>query len=161
MLAELMDQTPDTAPGVEHPFPFVERFPEGAREEVAAMLQTRQFRAGEDVVRQGDLDDSFYVLSSGSVVVLMPTGRGINMVVAEIPEGSVFGELSFFDSVSPRSATIRATSDGSAFRVTSANFNDLSAKYPAETRDIVLELARIMARRLRETSAKLGLSFAR
>ena len=102
----------------------------------------------------GERDDSFYILSSGSVSVVVPNRRGRDTAIVEIPEGSVFGEIAFFDS-EPRSATIRASSTGSAVRITRANFEHLSAWQPVIARQMLLDLGRILALRLRWTSAKL------
>ena len=111
-------------------------------------------RVGDDIIRMGDRDDAFYILTSGSVSVIVADKRGREKIITEIPEGSVFGEIAFFDS-EPRSATIRASSAGSAVRITRANFEHLSAWHPVIARQMLLDLGRILALRLRWTSGKL------
>jgi CRP/FNR family transcriptional regulator, cyclic AMP receptor protein len=135
-------------------FTFLENLPKGSWEKILAIVETRHFRAGDDIITLGERDDSFYILSSGSVSVIVPDRRGRDNVITEIAEGSVFGEIAFFDS-EPRSATIRASKNGSAIRITRANFEHLSAWHPVIARQMLLDLGRILALRLRWTSAKL------
>jgi CRP/FNR family transcriptional regulator, cyclic AMP receptor protein len=148
--------TAAAAPGKPAPsaFTFLENLPKGSWEKILAIVETRHFRAGDDIIKMGERDDSFYILSSGSVKVVVPDKRGREIVIVEIPEGSVFGEIAFFDR-EPRSATIRAATNGSAVRITRANFEHLSAWHPVIARQMLLDLGRILALRLRWTSAKL------
>lgn len=113
---------------------------------ILKLVQNRPFRAGDDLIRPGDKDDSFYILTSGEVEVMIG-----NKVLATIPEGSVFGEISFFDGAL-RSATVRASSKGSAVRVTRENLNTLAAWEPEIARRMIFDLGRILAMRLRWTT---------
>jgi CRP/FNR family transcriptional regulator, cyclic AMP receptor protein len=116
-------------------------------ERILKLVETRLFRAGDDLIRVGDKDGSFYILTSGEVAVTIG-----DKVLATIPEGSVFGEISFFDGA-PRSATIRAKTKGSAIRVTRENFDTLAAWEPAIARQMLFDLGRILAMRLRWTTS--------
>ena len=113
---------------------------------ILKIVQNRLFRAGDDLIRAGDKDDSFYILTSGEVEVTIG-----DKVLATIPEGSVFGEISFFDGAL-RSATIRAKSTGSAVCVTRENLDTLAAWEPEIARKMLFDLGRILAMRLRWTT---------
>jgi len=119
---------------------------------VLKILETRQFKEGEYLIRAGDKDDSFYILTSGQVDVVINSDGG-ESVLASISEGSVFGEIAFFDGL-PRSATIRAQSQGSAVRVTRQNFDTLAAWEPKIARTMLYDLGRILAMRLRWTTER-------
>jgi len=134
---------------------FLDQVPRETCEKILAIVETRHFRAGDDIIRMRERDDSFYILTAGSVSVVVPDSAGRDLVIAEIPEGSVFGEIAFFDS-EPRSATIRARTGGSAVRITRSNFEHLSAWYPAVARQMLFDLGRILAMRLRWTSTKIA-----
>jgi len=69
-------------------------------------------------------------------------------VLASIPEGSVFGEISFFDGA-PRSATIRSKTPGTAIRITTETFDTLAAWEPVIARKLLFDLGRILAMWLR------------
>ncbi len=114
---------------------------------IRKLVETRHFRAGDDLIRAGDKDDSFYILTNGDVEVVIG-----DKVLASIPEGSVFGEISFFDGA-PRSATIRSKSAGSAIRVTKETFDTLAAWEPVIARQLLFDLGRILAMRLRWTTS--------
>ena len=135
-------------------FVFLEALPGDAWEKILAIVETRHFRRGDNIITRGERDDSFYILSSGAVSVVVPDKRGRDSVIAEIPEGSVFGEIAFFDR-EPRSATIRARTDGSAIRVTRKNFEHLGAWQPLIARQMLLDLGHVLALRLRWTSSKV------
>ncbi len=113
---------------------------------VLKIVKSRLFRAGDDLIRAGDKDDSFYILTSGEVEVTIA-----DKVLATIPEGSVFGEISFFDGAL-RSATIRAKTKGSAVRVTREDLDTLAAWEPEIARKMLFDLGRVLAMRLRWTT---------
>jgi CRP/FNR family cyclic AMP-dependent transcriptional regulator len=135
-------------------FVFLEALPGDAWEKILAIVETRHFRRGDNIITRGEHDDSFYILSSGAVSVVVPDKRGRDSVIAEIPEGSVFGEIAFF-AREPRSETIRAQTDGSAIRVTRKNSEHLGAWQPLIARQMLLDLGHILALRLRWTSSKV------
>ena len=113
---------------------------------VLKIVKSRLFRAGDDLIHAGDKDDSFYILTSGEVEVTIA-----DKVLATIPEGSVFGEISFFDGAL-RSATIRAKTKGSAVRVTREDLDALAAWEPEIARRMLFDLGRVLAMRLRWTT---------
>lgn len=106
------------------------------------------FKTGDDLVTYGDSGDSFYILVSGSADVLIPSKDGPEHYLAIIPEGSVFGEMSFFDD-QPRSATVRAREDGTAVRIDKKSFDTLASWEPVIARQMLHDLGRVLSRRLR------------
>ena len=129
-------------------FTFMEGASEQDWKKILSLVETRHFRAGEDLVSLGEIDDSFYILTSGTVEVMIPDRKGVLQPRAIIPEGSVFGEIAFFDA-GPRSGTIRAREAGTAIRVTRKTFDHLAAWEPTLARQILLNLGKILAARLR------------
>ncbi len=126
---------------------FLENISKSDWATILKLVETRQFRAGDNLIRAGDKDSSFYILTNGEVEVALG-----DKILATIPEGSVFGEIAFFDG-EPRSATIRATTNGKAIRVTRENFDTLAAWEPVIARQLLFDLGRIMAMRLRWTTS--------
>jgi CRP-like cAMP-binding protein len=68
--------------------------------------------------------------------------------------GTVVGEQTFLDG-RPRSATIRALTDGALVRLSRESFDVLSAREPELARAILLDLGRILSLRLRRTTGAL------
>jgi CRP/FNR family cyclic AMP-dependent transcriptional regulator len=116
---------------------------------ILKIVSSRVFRPGEDLIRVGEKDDAFYILTQGEVDVTIG-----DKVVATIAEGSVFGEISFFDGA-VRSATIRAKTNGTAVRVTREDLDTLAAWEPEIARQMLFDLGRILAMRLRWTTRRV------
>jgi cAMP-dependent protein kinase regulator len=67
-------------------------------------------KAGEEVIKQGDEGDNFYVIDTGVTEVIIDSGDGDPKVVSEIGKGGSFGELALIYGT-PRAATIKAKTD--------------------------------------------------
>ena len=105
---------------------------------VLAACQTRRFRPGETVLRAGDDDRAVYVLADGTVRI------GDTQIAAP----AVLGESAFFDGL-PRAVTVTAVTDGEALRLDFLAWEALSARMPRLGRDVLLDLGKIQAARLR------------
>jgi CRP/FNR family transcriptional regulator, cyclic AMP receptor protein len=155
-LFDYPDETasPAGVPGItrDHDFIFLNKLSKEDWNKILTIVEKFQFRGGDTIFNAGDHDDSFYILSAGSVSVLTPDRRGRLTTIAEIPTGSVFGESAFFTG-EPRNATIRAREDGSAIRITRENFEHLAAWHPQIARQMLLDLGCILSLRLRWTTA--------
>jgi uncharacterized protein YhbP (UPF0306 family) len=81
--------------------------PEAKLAGVAARLRQETVTAGEDVVRQGEPGDRFFMIVDGSVDVLRDDG-GEERKLATLGPGHFFGEMAILRGES-RSATVRAT----------------------------------------------------
>lgn len=103
---------------------------------------------GERLARTGDLDRTLYIVKSGRIeVTLADTGVSIGT----IDVGSVVGEVGFVDG-GPRSATLEAVGEVEVFALSFESFETLAARHPALGRRILLDLARILATRLRRVT---------
>ena len=118
-------------------------------EKLLAHTERRAFRAGEDVIRRGEIDRALYIVVEGSLEAQLTEGRGRSGVVA-MPPGSVIGEIAFFDG-RPRAMTVRAVTAGELLRLSAEAFDALAATDPELARAMLFDLARILAIRLRQT----------
>lgn len=146
-----LDEGVARAPAANAPhYAFLEHLPVAAWKKIISQSEFIEFRPGQIIIRAGEQDDAFYILSSGVVNVVVAEG-GHDNVLATIPEGSVFGEIAFFDR-RPRSATVRAQTTGTAIRIAHEHFDRLSHKDPALASEVLFELGRVLAHRLRWTT---------
>jgi CRP-like cAMP-binding protein len=77
--------------------------------------QRRSFRAGEVLLREGDLTPDVYVVLAGNVrvtgTVAVEGQRTVHPAFCDLGPGEIFGELCLFDD-QPRSASVAAVTDG-------------------------------------------------
>jgi CRP-like cAMP-binding protein len=115
--------------------------------------QQHRFVAGEAIVTEGEQDRSLYLVLEGELEVLTPRGRrGAYRKIAVVTAGSVIGELAFFDG-GARSAMVRAATPAVLAEMSPASFDALAADSPALARQLLFDLGRILARRLRAAQA--------
>ena len=107
---------------------------------------------GEEVVRQGTLGDSLYLILSGSVSVY--TGESAR-AIAQLVAGDFFGEMSLVEPA-VRSATVRANDRLEVFRLPHVATTRLFAQDPALMNRVLVQLVRALSGRLRSTNALIG-----
>ena len=117
-------------------------------EKLLAHTDARPFAAGDTVIHAGELDRALYIVTSGSLAMLLPQRDGGQKAFKTIDAPTVLGELCFV-SGGPRSSTVRATTDGEMRRLSYDAFEVLAAREPELSRAILLDISRILAQRLR------------
>ncbi len=115
---------------------------------VFAHAEVMQVPAGLAVMQAGEEDRALYLITEGEIGVRLPRGE---MAFKSIEAPAVVGELAFFDG-RPRSATLEAISDVECARLDPEGFERLTAAEPALAHAMLLDLARILALRLRMAS---------
>ncbi len=74
------------------------------------------------IVRQGEHDDSVYMVLVGRVRVTQSPGNGgADVFIAELGPGEIFGELAILES-QPRSATVMTLERTSCLKVSGKDF---------------------------------------
>jgi len=110
--------------------------------------EVREIPAGLALVQAGEDDRAIYLLTDGTLGVRIPRAE---TAFKSIDAPSVVGELAFFDG-SPRSATLDAVTDVQVVRIDMDCFHKLSAAEPQLAEAMLMDLARILALRLRMAS---------
>ncbi|MCZ6522631.1 MAG: Crp/Fnr family transcriptional regulator [Alphaproteobacteria bacterium] len=113
------------------------------------------FTEGQDLVVQGDMGDSAYVLVDGTADVIVNTPDG-PLTVAKVSRNAIIGEIAIICDV-PRTATVRATSELTALRISKELFFQLVTEFP----QMAVEMMRELARRLERTTAQLTEAMSR
>jgi len=90
--------------------------PQPTQESLAQVLRPVRLASGEELFRQGDVGDRFYIVGDGEVEIVID-GR----VVRETVPGGYFGEISLLRDV-PRTATVRAKGDVELFALDRDDF---------------------------------------
>jgi CRP-like cAMP-binding protein len=105
------------------------------------------YKAGEEVLTQGAMNGSLYLIVSG-VLHARRTGGRRSVLLARLEPGTFFGEMSLFDAA-PTSASIEGVSDGSLIQITRACLDEFIDKHPKAGADFLQKLLKGVARRLR------------
>ena len=71
------------------------------------------YKEGHEIIKQGDVGDTFYLLLEGQVDILVKDDRGGEVLVNQLSGGSYFGEMALMGN-KRRNATVRVSKGGSA-----------------------------------------------
>ncbi len=91
---------------------------------LAAGVKLEVFARGENLCRQGEAGDSFYVIHTGRVGIFSKNSSSQPVRVAQLEEGAFFGEMSLLTGA-PRSATVTAETDVAVLHVSKQDFAGL------------------------------------
>ena len=108
------------------------------------------YEAGDVIFREGDAPDAAYVVIDGTVEITIQTPGGPR-VVNTLGQSDVVGETAIFGEVL-RTATATAKTRIEALRVC----KDLFLNVVRENAEAAMQLNRILATRLANTTAQLG-----
>ena len=86
--------------------------------------KTLNFEAGAMILSEGANADTFYIVSKGTVEVILPRPNQSDVVALQLGPGKVFGEMEFFHEKKHR-ASIRASESG-AVEVLAIGYDKLS-----------------------------------
>ena len=112
--------------------------------EIAPLFHSETFRAGADIVVEGDLSGSFYIVVRGRVEVLRQNER-----VAVLDDGDYFGEIALLTGL-PRTATVRALTGSTCIALDKESFGAFLARSPG----LEEQLWRVAAQRQQKSAAQ-------
>ena len=101
---------------------------EAGRKKLITSAIPEQFNEGQEILKEGDTGESFYVLTSGNISISAEGFDGEKQL-ARLGVGAVFGEIAALNA-EPRTATVVATEDSSAVRFDRADIIELLEAYP-------------------------------
>ncbi len=123
-------------------------------EMLADLTQHRVVPPGELIFEQGDIGDCLYLLVAGSVEVLQQGADNSPHLIARLDAPSFFGEMSLVDKEF-RSASIRTTAEAELLCLSNENLHSFARIYRNGFTLVVINIARVLSARLRETNQKL------
>lgn len=118
------------------------------------MMPTVRARAGQTVIRQGEVGEWMLLLLEGTVDVVKTTDSGESSRLAVVKQGASIGEMSMLDSA-PRYASCIAIEDVRAGVLTRQAIANLIQNHPAIGAKLLVKLTQLLAQRLRNTSNRL------
>lgn len=109
--------------------------------EIARRAVQISFAKGKELLVQGDPGDMMLILTEGTARVSMLTAGGREIVLAYAEPGAVLGEIALLDG-GERTASVTATSAGSALQLGRNALKDFSASHPEFAWSLMQQLAR-------------------
>ncbi|MBI3011438.1 MAG: cyclic nucleotide-binding domain-containing protein [Candidatus Omnitrophica bacterium] len=110
---------------------------------IADRTRLVEYKKGENIYREGDAADSFYIVSSGRLRVFSQAD-GQEKLLAVLHNGDSFGEISLLTGET-HSATVQALNDTLVLQLEKKDFDEVINRIPS----LVLYLSRVLSKRLR------------
>ena len=122
---------------------------------LGALMPRVRAKAGQVLIREGELGDWMLIILSGTVDVSKQTEEGYKPSrLAVVKQGAALGEMSMLDA-GPRYASCIAIEAVEAAVLTRAAVGALIKSHPATGAKLLVKLTQLLAQRLRNTSNQL------
>jgi CRP-like cAMP-binding protein len=108
------------------------------------------YAPGQVMFKAGDMGDAAYIVIDGRVEITVPTPSG-PIIVNTLGKNDIIGEIAIFGDV-PRTASATAKNKVEVLKISSELFEKIIRENP----DAALELIRVLAGRLANTTAQLS-----
>jgi CRP/FNR family cyclic AMP-dependent transcriptional regulator len=108
------------------------------------------YAPGQVMFNAGDMGDAAYIVIEGTVQISVPSPSG-PIVVNTLGRNDIIGEIAIFGDV-PRTATATAQTKLETLKISKELFDKIIRENP----DAAMELIRVLAARLANTTAQLS-----
>lgn len=122
---------------------------------LCGFLEAWRGSVGSVVFKQGEKSAFLSVICSGRVNIVKEKSNHSEKVIATLGPGNFLGEMALIDG-EPRSAMVVTHTPVELLVLTKANSERLTKEYPRLWGKLVIKVARILSRRLRQTSGVLA-----
>jgi CRP-like cAMP-binding protein len=119
-----------TEPSRRVPTPLFSQLPRDIFVALLGELEMRRVAGGERIITEGERGNSMFILVQGTVRVVHTPENETPRTLAELGEGSFFGEMGLI-SDAPRVASVIATRDCTLLEVTREMLSRLGARFPS------------------------------
>ncbi|WP_027186227.1 Crp/Fnr family transcriptional regulator [Desulfovibrio inopinatus] len=121
---------------------------------MSSYLSLHEYKEGEYIFNEGDSGEYMGFLVEGKISILKETDELMEKLVLTLPEGTHFGEMSIIDG-ERRSAAAFAQTNVVLLALSKGKFDELIQVYPYLGIKILRKIAKILSRRLRQTTGKM------
>ena len=120
---------------------------------VSPYLSRHEIRAGDLLIKQGDIDRTMYFLGQGSLQVFVTGGPPGSNRIAILRAGSAVGEPGLF-SDGPRMANVEAMTPCAVWALRGPRLEELAQRSPALALEILRAAGGVMSVRMRANLQK-------
>ena len=130
-------------------FPIFSKIQSAMQKLLCFSSERLTYDVGQVMFNAGDAADAAYIIIDGSVEISVPTPSG-PIIVNTLGKNELLGEIAIFGEV-PRTATAKAMSKLETLKIS----KDMFVKVIRENPDAAVELIKILAGRLANTTSQL------
>lgn len=123
---------------------------EAQRDELASRAHARRFAAGQPICRLGDRGDSMMAVAVGVVRISLPSSKGKEIILVDLPPGELLGEIALLDG-KPRSANATALTNCELMILERRDVLPFLKRNP----DACLKLMEILCERIRRSDERM------
>ena len=109
---------------------------------IAEKLVEQRYAQDEIIIREGEQDESFFIIELGTVEVYLLSAHGNRKILTTLAEGDFFGEIALLTG-QKRTANVRALTDVRVHRLDKDSFKEILETKP----DILDEIGSVLSRR--------------
>ncbi len=112
----------------------------------------KKYSAKQTIIHLGTEPDTLYYIIKGSVSIMLESDDDHEIVLDYLNPDDFFGEMGLFDKQVSRSAWVKAKTECEIAQISYPKFHEIIKQLP----DVLFELSKQMAYRLRKTSQKVS-----
>lgn len=131
--------------------PLFEKIPVKICRELVKEMHPRQYKGGEKIFNSGDIGTSIVLIRSGGVEI-----KAGEKLLAELQAGDFFGEVALIID-EPRTADALATENSELIFFLRSDLEEWTQRSPSHGAQFMLNIAKVLAARLRHTNILLSL----
>ena len=122
---------------------------------IGAKAKRKVFTSGQEIIRQGVPGEAIYIIRRGTASVELLSSHA-RAVVASLEEDDICGDIAFLERGKATASVIAKEQEVEADEIRAEDLRSLFNTFPGLGSRFYQSLAVILARRLRDTSRKLG-----
>ena len=122
-----------------HEIPLFSEMDEQEVAGVRAIMEVMKFKAGQTIIREGDVGNLFYVITEGYADIFIRDADGTEVLLHKVGPGEFFGELSMLTN-EPRTARVRAVEDLTTLTLERDDFFEFLRTHTHAAIDVLVEL---------------------
>jgi CRP-like cAMP-binding protein len=122
---------------------------------ITARAQRLTFKLGQEIIHEGALGDTLYVIRRGSATVEL-TGTSSPTVVAQLERDDICGDMAFLERSTATASVIAKEDLVEVDAIHAEDLREVFDAFPGLASRFYRSLAVVLARRLRDTSKQLA-----
>lgn len=126
---------------------------------IAAKARRRNFKLGEEIIRQGSLGERIYIVRKGEASVEL-AGTSTRSVVATLGPEDICGDMAFLEKGKTTAAVVTKSAEVVVDEINADDLREIFEAFPRMASRFYRSLAVVLARRLRDTSRELSREMA-